>query len=263
MSCGVKRNFYAESMYNSADVEENAKVDMKFFHGTADYKVYEEKYKSGFNNVTDVNNAKTWQARKCWAIPNIALGILKTIGHLFLVVGFARIGAHKQVCEHAFSAVRDVEEIFGNFILLFNDKLGLFHIQKAQYQKYCYHEFGKLPKMRFNFNYNNFNFEDFLRNHNNQNTYSHPFVNFPSFEEKKKIEGYYKTLGLTDAASVEDIKNAYKKLSRIHHPDRIRIKDGESEVDFGNRVQSNKETFQKLVDARDALVKIKTNGKET
>src|ERR1700690_2495151 len=34
-----------------------------------------------------------------------------------------------------------------------------------------------------------------------------------------KFQDYYETLGVTRTASAEDIKQAFRKLARIHHPD--------------------------------------------
>src|SRR5471032_1343716 len=34
-----------------------------------------------------------------------------------------------------------------------------------------------------------------------------------------KFQDYYETLGVTRAAAPEDIKQAFRKLARIHHPD--------------------------------------------
>ena len=37
---------------------------------------------------------------------------------------------------------------------------------------------------------------------------------------KTKIQGYYKTLGVTREATMTEIKEAWKKLLKMHHPDK-------------------------------------------
>ena len=34
-----------------------------------------------------------------------------------------------------------------------------------------------------------------------------------------KFQDYYETLGVARAASAEEIKQAFRKLARLHHPD--------------------------------------------
>ena len=60
---------------------------------------------------------------------------------------------------------------------------------------------------------------------------------------------YYKTLGIDKSASSDDIKKAYRKLARKHHPD-LNPNDKEAEKKFkelneANEVLSNPENRAK------------------
>ncbi len=319
-------SFYAKSMLDSADVEESAKVKMKFTNGVSNYNVFGKEY-SG-HHFTDEGYegvAKTWRGRKCWAIPNIALGIIKTICHISAAMIFClakNAAAIDFIQKFTFCAIRDLEEVYGNFILIFNDKLGLYHIQQAQFQKHCYHEHGKLPKQkpyqpnfgnfggRFgnyggfngfngfsntrsspnsytNFSYNSksndpFN-DDFFKNFNSNHfkNYSSGFNNFHNFyqgaestnsnasdytcktaaeelaEKKKNCE---EILGVTKDATVDQIKKAYLKLCRAHHPDKHSTPNvGETADQHVLRRNEHEEKFKSITTAHETLLKIK-NG---
>jgi curved DNA-binding protein len=59
-----------------------------------------------------------------------------------------------------------------------------------------------------------------------------------------KFKDYYKTLGLERDASEQDIKKAYRKLARKHHPDLSKATDAHEkmlEINEANDVLSNKE----------------------
>ena len=45
-----------------------------------------------------------------------------------------------------------------------------------------------------------------------------------------EYKDYYQTLGLAKNASAEDIKKAYRKLVRKHHPDMNKAKDADKKT---------------------------------
>jgi hypothetical protein len=265
---GEKQNFYSQSMPNSEKVEESAKAQVKFTNGSANYSIYEQKYNNRGGLVNDPNIAKTALERKYWAIPNIAIGILKTIGHFMAMILLSKSRDLNEPNEFLFSAVRDVEEIYGNFIVIFNDKLGLYHIQKAQFQKYCYHEYGEAPRMMRNPFDNSgnstANLFDEMRNINaqrTQNTYRTHYTqnNNSSFfreqELRRELEENYKILGLSENASVAEIRGRYKQLSREYHPNAQRRKDNESVEAFDLRKNKGAEKFKDISTAYEVILK--------
>ena len=101
---------------------------------------------SNMTKFVDESVAKTCLGRKIWVIPNIAIGIIKTISHLafFLLLHVLKAPS---VTKYKYCMVRDLEEVYGNFIAVFNDKLGLYHIQQAQFQKKCYYAYSPAVKL--------------------------------------------------------------------------------------------------------------------
>jgi hypothetical protein len=228
MNCGVKTTFFAQSIPNSVEVEESARDAVKFSNGLAIYSDYEIGYSADYDNVNDDNIAKTWRERKYWAIPNIAICILKAFGHIMAAIVFCRrVRSFDSIKAFSFCVIRDVEELYGNLIIIFNDKLGLYHIQKAQFQKYCYHEYDNAPRWR-----------DFINNADKSNE-------------------YYETLELTRNASVANIKKNYIKLSLKYHPDKSIQDDEESYEDFKLRQELNEEKFKDISTAYEGLLAFK------
>ncbi|MBA3603538.1 MAG: J domain-containing protein [Parachlamydiaceae bacterium] len=308
-SSAYSNSFYAKSVLDSAGVAESAKVKMKFTNGTSNYNVFEREYSGCHDQVNDEGVAKTWRGRKCWAIPNIAIGIIKTICHLSVAILLClarNASVINEIQKFTYCAVRDLEEVYGNFIEIFNDKLGLYHIQQAQFQKHCYHEYGKLPKQnpyKPNFgNFGGFNgFSNFSNsytsnsysNFSGSNKYTHQFSDdfFKNFNsntfnssyntknfyqgtgasdtanEKAKIEklaekkkNCEQILGVTEVATVAEIKSAYLKLCRLHHPDKHSIqKVGETADQHALRRNEHEEKFKSITTAHEMLIKIK-NG---
>ena len=101
---------------------------------------------SNMTKFVDESVAKTCLGRKIWVIPNIAIGIIKTISHLafFLLLHVLKAPS---VTKYKYCMLRDLEEVYGNFIAVFNDKLGLYHIQQAQFQKKCYYAYSPEVKL--------------------------------------------------------------------------------------------------------------------
>ena len=61
-------------------------------------------------------------------------------------------------------------------------------------------------------------------------------VSMPSAQAPQRKGSPYEVLGLTDGASMEEIKKAYHELSRANHPDRIRgVGLGQDFIDFANQ----------------------------
>lgn len=123
----------------SLNVLKDSKDTIKFNCGDPNYNEFLKKYESdrncfGFSGKV----AKNSTGRKFKAIPNMVYGLIKAIGHLFLtlVCGVSLKPAPAKAC--IFAIGRDFEEIYGNFIAIFNDRLGLYHIQQAEFQKKCY-----------------------------------------------------------------------------------------------------------------------------
>ena len=52
---------------------------------------------------------------------------------------------------------------------------------------------------------------------------------------------HYETLGISKNASKDDIKNAYRKLAKIYHPDK-------------NTNNNSKESFQRIQEAYETLI---------
>lgn len=62
------------------------------------------------------------------------------------------------------------------------------------------------------------------------------------------LNGYYATLGLEPGASSEEIKSAYRRLAKVHHPDRFQSLGDEA-------VEAAHVTFTRIQDAYDNLKK--------
>lgn len=78
-----------------------------------------------------------------------------------------------------------------------------------------------------------------------QRSYQRPTGNTTGY----KLKQAYRILEITETASDQDIKKAYRKLAKVHHPDRV--------IHLGEEFQKiAKEKFQKLSDAYE-LVKEK------
>ena len=139
----ANRTFYASSINDANLINEEAKKEVKFSNGNADYGIFEGRYEGNYDSVDDEGVAETWVGRKIWAIPNMVIGIIKTISHLALSALMYMVGAPSEFINlYKYCAIRDLEEIYGNFVLIFHDKLGLYHIQQAQFQRQCYFEYA-------------------------------------------------------------------------------------------------------------------------
>ncbi|MBA3239076.1 MAG: DnaJ domain-containing protein [Parachlamydiaceae bacterium] len=138
----ANRTFYSSSINDVNLINEEAKMEVKFTNGHSDYAIFEQRYEGRHNAVNDEGISETCLGRKIWAIPNMLIGVVKTIYHLALSALMYVVGAPSEyVDQYLFCAIRDVEEIYGNFVLIFHDKLGLYHIEQAQFQKQCYFEY--------------------------------------------------------------------------------------------------------------------------
>ena len=149
--------FYVDSISDPKQVLEAAKKNLRFTNGNANYAAFGEQYAEQYDKVCDDAVAKTCLGRKIWVIPNIAIGIIKTISHLAFFL-FLHVLKAPSVTKYKYCMVRDLEEVYGNFIAVFNDKLGLYHIQQAQFQKKCYYAYSPevkldLPEVKLNLIY--------------------------------------------------------------------------------------------------------------
>lgn len=91
-------------------------------------------------------DAKGWVGRKFLAIPSaLWSGLAKTTYHIALTilagVPCAIIGKNKSFKKYLFSAIRDCQESLGHILLIFNDRVGKFHIQESQFHKECYYSY--------------------------------------------------------------------------------------------------------------------------
>lgn len=134
-------SLYSKSMYRETEVRIDAKETLKYQHGRDCYPEFTEKY----NKI----DSQEWMSRKILAIPRTFSGIVKSVAHLALAVwygmGFltfkterSKINAIRSI--HCFK--RDLEEAGGNLVTLFNDRLGLFLIERADFQRHCYQAFN-------------------------------------------------------------------------------------------------------------------------
>lgn len=143
----ISNSLYARSLIKKDMTIQNAKDEINFTNGNADYSKFIKNYDSDRRSWRG-KVAKDSTGRKFRAIPNIALGLFKTIGHLFLAsvaLITLNIPPSKALL---FAAIRDLEEVYGNFIVIFKDKLGLFHIEQAEFQKLCYFLYEGLSSKR-------------------------------------------------------------------------------------------------------------------
>lgn len=131
----------------SAHLKIAKKDSLNFTNDNVDYSKFEQQYEIDKNKdpmdsfIFIKNEAKDSAGRKYKAIPHMVYGLFQTIGHLFLSA-IAIVTLETDISKASlFSAARDLEEVYGNFMVFFNDKLGLYYIQQAQFQKACYYAF--------------------------------------------------------------------------------------------------------------------------
>jgi hypothetical protein len=117
-------------------------------------------------------SSKGWIGRKLIALPAAFWSaIIKALYHLAKAIF---IGIPKEVfCEqndyfkiHFFTSLRNLQESYGWFTGLFNDRYGQFHVQKSAFQIACYN--GQFPVQK----------SDFLKISNNGDTIKYPSLDF-------------------------------------------------------------------------------------
>lgn len=145
---------YTKSLYtgslqiSSETVWAEAKKTLTFSSEKADYDAFATYYQREANKsdfMDHDNVAKAWQGRKCTAIPYMIYGLLESIYHLAQAIFSCLVCTESECCPssdrilpYVYCIIRDLEEIYGNFICVFYDQLGLYHIQQAQFEKERY-----------------------------------------------------------------------------------------------------------------------------
>lgn len=84
-----------------------------------------------------------WLGTKVTALPRaLWSGVIKSMYHLAKAVFFGLPAAPFDYARsfrvEIFSFVRDLQEAFGRILMIFNDKVGLYHVQQAQFYKEAY-----------------------------------------------------------------------------------------------------------------------------
>lgn len=106
-------------------------LNTQFQYGTVTLQKFNQDYK-----------AQGWFGRKIVALPLALTGIIKAIYHFAkgIFVGLIKTctGDKKYIKGHLFYAARDLQETFGWFVTLFNDRIGQYHIQESKFHKSCY-----------------------------------------------------------------------------------------------------------------------------
>lgn len=64
-------------------------------------------------------------------------------------------------------------------------------------------------------------------------------------ERQRSAEDHYRTLGLPNGASLDDVKKAYRKMMRQHHPDKHST-DAAAEAHAHERAQRINEAYREL-----------------
>ena len=64
-------------------------------------------------------------------------------------------------------------------------------------------------------------------------------------ERQRSAADYYRVLGLQSGASLEEVKKAYRKAMRQHHPDKHSL-DAEAEARANDRAQAINEAYREL-----------------
>ncbi|MBA3603537.1 MAG: hypothetical protein H0W50_07850 [Parachlamydiaceae bacterium] len=214
--------FYVDSISDPKQVLDAAKKELKFTNGTADYSVFGKKYDKQSDQVRDDGVAQTSLGRKIWAIPNMAIGIIKTISHLAFSLLLYILKAPSDVStKYKFCATRDLEEVYGNFVAIFNDKLGLYHIQQAQFQKKCYHAYS--PRVIYSYLHNN-------------GPLNQEFASKYSFNGSSSVGKFTSDRMINDAVK-EITLSAYKSLSVEERKTVIKMVSGFS-ADFSKILES-------------------------
>lgn len=111
-------------------------VKLKYKYGAVDRNSFNASYIA-------MNEEKNAAGRKKASIPQFLFAVAKTIYHtasLVFVGLHTLIGTRnsKPLKNSAFMVARTAEKAYGHFISLFNDKIGLYHIQNSQFQITCY-----------------------------------------------------------------------------------------------------------------------------
>ena len=102
----------------------------QFNYGNVNYKEYS-------NHYTEVN----WKSRKIKALPLLLKALIKTIAQIFRFIfyGFPAgfIGKKKIFLKEIFTLIRYTEETLGYFLMIFNDRLGCYMTEQADFHNNC------------------------------------------------------------------------------------------------------------------------------
>ncbi|GEM_PF-3693370 len=133
MAVVFENSFYKQAYQLTRSFDQNRfKQQPQFSYEGPSYDEYSRVYEDSF-----------WEQHKFRAIPAaLWSGIVKVIYDLSqaLLLGFPSMIGNRGLYFKAqlFSAVRDIEEAFGHLLSLFDGRLGLFYIQRAEFHKSCY-----------------------------------------------------------------------------------------------------------------------------
>lgn len=108
------------------------------------------------------------------------------------------------------------------------------------------------PKSRGKFTYRSYNskaFNDFFEEMFNkrENNYQN-YGGYNSYENIYKVDKskYYKILGVSEDATVDEIKKAYRNLAKQHHPDRYVNESDEIKAEHEKKFKEINEAYEAL-----------------
>ena len=139
MAVKFERNIYYQALQSDSqwegkeDLENEAKNRLTFEGAHVDFAQFSSQYSS-----------KGWVKRKIVVLPMMVWsGVVKTTYHLVLVIfyGIFRWDRGRYAQAYVYCVARDVQEAFGRFVSLFNDRYGLYHIEESQFQKIIYEHY--------------------------------------------------------------------------------------------------------------------------
>ncbi len=129
-----------DSLYASPEkISEQVKAEPQYKYGNVNREDFDHGY---------LYSVKDSIGRKITSLPFIINGLVQTLYHLTLAIfremPLALITSRSENLKmQMFKVIRDLQGVYGNLSVLFNDRYGLFHIQESQFQKTCYEYFQR------------------------------------------------------------------------------------------------------------------------